>query len=322
MARYIIRRLLGVPPLLFGITIITFLLVHAVPGSPIQDLRLNPDVTPADRANIERALGIDKPLHEQYLIWIGDLVRGDLGISLKTYRPVSTIILERLPDTILLAASSLLLALALAVPIGVAAAVRRNSIFDHITNVTATLANSLPTFWIGLLLILFFAVQFSDWGWPALPSGGVRTLPGGGDLPDRLKHLILPMVTLAFAQTAAWLRFIRGQMLEVIQQDYVRTARAKGLRERVVIMRHAFRNAMLPMITLVGLSIPDLFGGAVITETIFAWPGIGQLTINASRDRDYTVVMGIVVFISVITVLANLLSDILYSAVDPRVKYS
>src|SRR5262245_26670871 len=322
MRTYVIRRLLGVPPLILGITLVTFLLIHATPGSPVDDLKLTPEIKTEDLDRIKRTLGIDRPLHEQYLDWIGQLVQGDLGISLKTYQPVRDQLFQRLPNTLLLTVGALLLALLFAIPIGVVAAIKRNSWFDHITTIGSTLGQSVPPFWLGLMLIIIFAVQFKAWGLPSLPSGGVQTLPNGGDLPDRIRHLILPVTALAIAQLATWARYIRSQMLEVIQQDYVRTARAKGMQERIVIMRHAFRNAILPLITLIGLTIPNLFGGAVIIEAIFGWPGIGSFAINAAGNRDYTVVMGTVLFISLVTVLSNLLADICYVIADPRIRYT
>jgi peptide/nickel transport system permease protein len=322
MGAYILRRLLGVPPLILGITIVTFLIIHATPGSPVDNLKLNPEIKEEDLQSIMRTLGIDRPLHEQYLGWVGQLLQGDMGISLKTYQPVRTQILDRLPNTLLLTGLSLLVSLLVALPLGVIAAMRRNSILDYLIVSGATLAQAIPSFWLGLMLIIIFAVQFRAWGFPALPSGGTQTLPGGGGFVDRMSHLILPVITLSAVQIGGWMRFIRSQMLEVIRQDYVRTARAKGLRDRSVIMVHAFRNAALPLITLVGLTLPQLFGGAVVVESIFAWPGLGSLAIDAANNRDYTVVMGTVLFISVITVLANLLADISYSMADPRVTYS
>ncbi len=322
MGRYILRRLAGVPPLILGITIVTFLLIHATPGSPVDDLKLTPEIREEDLQHIMRTLGIDRPLHEQYIGWVTDLVQGDFGISLRTFQPVRTQLFQRLPNTLILTVSALLVALLFAIPIGVLAALRRNSIFDHLTTIGSTLGQSIPAFWLGLMLIIIFAVQFKVWGLPSLPSGGAQTLPRGGDLLDRIQHLILPVATLALGQMATWARYIRSQMLEMIRQDYVRTARAKGLRERAVVMRHAFRNAVLPLITLVGLTIPNLFGGAVIIESVFGWPGLGSLAIDAALNRDYTVVMGAVLFISIVTVLANLLADISYGLADPRVKFT
>jgi peptide/nickel transport system permease protein len=322
MGNYILRRLIGMPFLIFGITIVTFLLIHATPGSPVDNLALNPEIKEEDLASIKRTLGIDKPLHEQYLGWITQLAVGDMGISLKTFKPVRDEILERLPNTLLLTGVSLLVALVIAVPIGIVAALRRNSALDYTIVTGATLAQAVPAFWLGLMLIIIFAVQFRAWGLPALPSGGTQTLPDGGGFFDRLRHLILPVITLSAAQVGGWMRYVRSQMLEVIRQDYVRTARAKGVSERLVVLRHALRNAVLPLITLIGLTLPSLFGGAVVVESIFAWPGLGSLAIDAANNRDYTMVMGTVLFISVVTVVANLLADICYAAADPRIHYA
>ncbi len=322
MGRYVVRQLLQRIPLIVGITLVVFALVHLTPGSPIDELRLNPDIKPADLASLEKTLGIDKPLPEQYLTWISQVVRGDLGISLKNYRPVRSLIFQRLGNTLLLTGCALLLTLLIAIPVGVLSALRRNSLFDYIAVVCTTLADAIPSFWLGLLLILIFSVQFKQWGLPWMPSGGVQTLPNGGDFFDRAKHLIMPTVTLSMLETARWVRYTRGQMLEVLNQDYVRTARAKGIAENIVIMGHAFRNATLPLITLVGLSIPSLFAGAVIIERIFSWPGIGSLAIDSATNRDYTTIMGVTLFISVITVFSSLLADIFYGVADPRVTYS
>jgi len=322
MGRYVVRQLLQRIPLIVGITLVVFALVHLTPGSPIDELRLNPDIKPADLASLEKTLGIDKPLPEQYLTWISQVVRGDLGISLKNYRPVRSLIFQRLGNTLLLTGCALLLTLLIAIPVGVLSALRRNSLFDYIAVVCTTLADAIPSFWLGLLLILVFSVQFKQWGLPWMPSGGVQTLPSGGDFFDRAKHLIMPTVTLSMLETARWVRYTRGQMLEVLNQDYVRTARAKGIAENIVIMGHAFRNATLPLITLVGLSIPSLFAGAVIIERIFSWPGIGSLAIDSATNRDYTTIMGVTLFISVITVFSSLLADIFYGVADPRVTYS
>jgi peptide/nickel transport system permease protein len=322
MSDYILRRLLGVLPLLLGITLVTFLIIHATPGSPVDNLKLNPEIKAEDLQSIMRTLGIDRPLHEQYIGWVGQLLQGDLGISLKTYQPVRAQILERLPNTLLLTASALFFALLVALPLGMLAALRRNTWLDYLIVTGATLGQAIPAFWLGLMLIIIFAVQFRAWGLPALPSGGTQTLPSGGGALDRLTHLVLPVLTLSAVQVSSWMRFIRSQMLEVIRQDYVRTARAKGLGERTVVLRHAFRNAVLPLVTLVGLALPELFGGAVVVESIFGWPGLGSLAIDAASNRDYTVVMGTVLFIAVITVFANLIADISYSLLDPRIRYS
>ncbi len=211
--------------------------------------------------------------------------------------------------------------LAISVPVGIVAAVKRNSVFDQVTNLVAAVGYSLPTFWIGLLLILFFSVQASTWGLPALPSSGMRSVTGDDGLGDRLRHLILPVIALSTVQVAGWLRYIRSQMIEVLAQDYVRTARSKGLAERAVLVGHAFRNALLPLVTLIGLSVPELVAGAVVVEPIFSWPGIGNLSLEAARNHDYTLIMGMTVFIGLVTLLANLVTDVVYAAVDPRITY-
>ena len=322
MGRYVIRRLIGIPPLLIGITLIVFAIIHLTPGSPLDDLKLNPEIKASDIAAIEQTLGLHRPLYQQYTGWMGQLLRGDFGISLKTYRPVRTLIGQRIGNTLMLTATALLFSLCVAIPVGVFSALKRNSFVDYIATIGSTLGDSIPSFWLGLMLILLFAVQFKAWGLPWLPSGGTQTLPNGGDALDRVKHLILPVITLSTVQIALWVRYIRAQMLEVLNQDYVRTARAKGIPEPTVQMRHAFRNAVLPLITLVGLSIPGLFGGQVVIESVFGWPGIGSLLIQSAQNRDYTVVMGLTVFLSTIVVFANLLADLLYGVADPRVQYT
>ncbi|MFM9108343.1 MAG: ABC transporter permease [Chloroflexota bacterium] len=321
MGRFIIRRLLQTIPLLIGITFITFALVNLVPGSPIDRFVMNPRGKPADLERIRENLGLDRPWPERYVNWLGDVLRGDLGLSLINFTPVTDRILAVLPNTILLTGSALLLALAVSVPLGVTAAVRRNSRFDYAVNVFSTVLFAVPTFWLGLLLIVLFAVKFSEWGLPALPVGGTHSLRGDGGIGDRLRHLLLPMIALAAVQIAGWTRYVRSSMLEVIQLDYVRTARSKGLRARTVIYGHALRNALLPLVTLVGMSLPDLVSGAFLIETIFAWNGVGRLSYDAVMSNDYTLVMGTVLMLSFLTLLGNLIADVTYALVDPRIRY-
>jgi len=315
MGRYIIGRLLQVIPLLLGISILVFLLVNAVPGSPVADLAFNPTTRPEDIAAIKHALGLDQPLYKRYFVWLSHVVRGDLGLNMVTYRPVTRDIADRLPNTLKLTFSAFLLALVFSIPLGVYSAVKRNSAFDYIATVASVGGVSIPSFWFGLLLILFFAVKL---GW--FPTGGVVPIRGDAGPLVQLKHLVLPSIALAITELAAWTRYIRGQMLEVIRQDYIRTARAKGLKERLVIFRHALRNALLPLITLLGLAIPSFFSGALIIETIFSWPGIGRLTFDAAQARNYTVIMGTVLMSSTLVILGNLAADIGYSLLDPRIK--
>ncbi len=321
MGRYILRRLVQVVPLFFGITIFTFALINLVPGSPVTDLAFNPRTSQEDIERIEKNLGLDKPVYVRYVVWVGNLLQGDMGISMKTYRPISNTILEKMPNTLLLTGTALILSLLISIPVGVYAAVKRNSVFDNTSTAASVAGFSVPTFWLGLLLILIFAVRFNEWGLPSLPAGGTHDLRDGGGVLDRIRHLILPAAALAFVQTAAWTRYIRSQMLEVLNQDYMRTATAKGLKEYLVVFRHGLRNAILPMVTLLGIAIPDLFGGALIIESIFNWPGMGLLAFNAALNKDYTLILGITVFVSILVILGNLIADISYGILDPRIRY-
>ncbi len=321
MARFVITRLLQMIPLLIGITFLTFAIVNLVPGSPVSRYEFNPRARPEDIERIKRNLGLDQPWPVRYVQWLGNVARGDLGISLVNYTPVRARILNVLPNTLLLTTTSLVFALLLSIPVGIYAAVKRNSWFDNVSTVGSIATFAMPSFWLGLLLILLFAVKFYEWGLPSLPAGGTRTLRGETGFLDRVQHLILPSLALGLVQLAAWMRYIRSSMLEVIRQDFVRTAQAKGLRDRVVLYSHAFRNALLPLVTLVGLSIPDLFGGAVIIEQVFAWNGVGRLINDAAQSSDYTLVMGAVLMLAVLTLLANLLADVLYAILDPRIRY-
>jgi peptide/nickel transport system permease protein len=308
-------------PLLLGISFLTFAIVNLVPGSPVDEFVFNPRGKPADIERIKENLGLDRPWPERYVNWLGDALRGDLGLSLINFTPVTDRILNVLPNTLLLTVSSLVLALAVSVPVGMLAAVRRGSWFDHVVNVLSTVLFAVPTFWLGLMLILLFAVKFDEWGWPALPVGGTQSLRGESGLGDRLRHLVLPMVALAAVQLASWTRYIRSSVLEVNRLDFVRTAEAKGLTQRVVNYRHVFRNALLPLVTLVGLTLPELFGGALLIETIFAWNGIGRLAYDAALQSDYTLIMGTVLMFAILTLLANLASDVAYALLDPRIRY-
>jgi peptide/nickel transport system permease protein len=322
MARYIARRLLQIPLLLIGATLLTFALTRLVSGGPLDNLRQQiPGITDQDLARIERSLGLDQPAHKQYLSWMGHVVQGDFGVSLSNRRPVRGEIMDRLPNSLVLVGSAMVLSLVIAIPAGVLAAVRRNSFFDQVTNAVASLGSALPTFWIGLLLILAFSVQATEWGLPALPSSGMRSVVGGGGIGDRIEHLVLPVATLSIFQVSSWLRYVRAQMLEVLGQDYVRTARSKGLRERTVLARHAFRNSLLPLVTLIGLSLPQLIAGAAVVETIFSWPGLGALSVQSATDKDYTTIIGLTVFVSAATLISNLLTDLAYAVVDPRIRY-
>jgi peptide/nickel transport system permease protein len=321
MGRLILVRLLQIPPLLLGITFLTFAIVNLVPGSPVTGYEFNPNMRPEDIERIKNNLGLDEPWPERYVIWLSNVIRGDLGISLTNSTPVLDRLLGVLPNTLLLTGSALVLALALAVPLGVLSAVRHNSIFDHLTTIGSVAAYAVPSFWLALLMIILFAVKFQEWGLPSLPVGGMQDMRTDAGLFDRIEHLILPVVSLALVQIASWTRYVRSSMLEVIRQDFILTARAKGLRERAVIYGHAFRNAMVPLITLIGLTVPEIFGGAFLIEQIFAWNGMGRLTLQAVQRSDYTLIMGATLVFAILTMLGNLLADVLYRVLDPRIRY-
>jgi len=311
-------------PLLFGITIICFVVMHLAPGSPTDlETQLNPRASADYRERLRAMYDLDKPMHEQYILWIGKLVTLDLGMSFsQDRRPVADKIFERIPITIAINVISMILIMAIAIPIGVLSAVYRDSLFDKITSVFVFVGFAIPTFWLALLLMILFGVHL---GW--LPISGIRSLnfeylPPGTAFLDLIKHLILPVLLSAFGGLAGLSRYMRSNMLEVIRQDYIMTARAKGLSERVVIYKHALRNALLPVITILGLSIPGLIGGSVIFETIFAIPGMGQLFYMSVMSRDYPLVMGILFIGAVLTLLGNLFADVSYALADPRIRVS
>jgi len=319
---YLIRRLVSMIPLLLGITVISFLVIHLAPGAPTGlQTDLNPKITAEARARLEKIYGLDKPLHTQYLLWLKRLVVLDLGNSFSMDgRPVTDKIIERIPITILINVLSMFLIILIAIPIGVISASYQDSFFDKFTTVFVFIGFAVPTFWLALLLMILFGVNL---GW--LPISGLKSLnyeylPTFGMIMDRAKHLILPIFVSAFGGLAGLSRYTRSNMLEVIRQDYIMTARSKGLKERAVIFKHALRNALLPVITILGLSVPGLIGGSVIFETIFAIPGMGQLFYMSVMARDYPVIMGILVIGAVLTLLGNLIADISYALADPRIK--
>ena len=320
MTAYIARRLLQMIPLIFGVTFLTFALINLIPGSPVQRLRDNPKIRPEAAIELEKQLGLDKPWPVRYVSWLGDLAHGNLGVSMYNRLPVADRIWAVVPNTLLLAVSSLTLALLVAVPIGVYSAVRHGSAFDRSASVGAVALYAMPDFWLALLLVIFFALKFKEWGLPAFPVGGMTDPRGGGDLRDRLEHLVLPVVALSLVQIGSWSAFFRSSMLEALSQEYIRTARGKGLPNRTIMYVHAFKNAFLPLITIVGLALPGLFGGAFFIETIFAWPGMGRLTFEAVGRRDYTMIMATTLMFSVLTMVSNLIADVLYAVLDPRIR--
>ena len=324
MSTYLIKRVLFMIPLLLGITIICFFVMRLAPGSPTDlQTQMNPKASAEMKERLMSMYELDKPIHVQYWSWLKKLGRCDLGTSFSSdHRPVSDKILERLPITILINFLSLLIIIAVAVPIGVLSAVHQDSLFDKVTAVLVFIGFAVPTFWLALLLMIFFGISL---GW--LPISGLRSLnyeylSAWGQLVDLAKHLILPVFISAFGGLAGLSRYMRANMLEVIRQDYILTARAKGLSERQVIYKHALRNALLPAITILGLSIPGLIGGSVIFETIFAIPGMGQLFYMSVMARDYPTVMGILLIGAILTLVGNLIADVSYALADPRIRIS
>jgi len=301
--------------MLAGVSIVLFLLMHLAPGGPEAAL-LGGDISKDTAAQLRRSLGLDQPLPIQYAKWLGSALRGNLGVSYLQGEPVSRVIHEHLGATAQLAASALVLAILVAVPLGVLSAVRANSWVDRSATGVALAGVSFPSFWLGILLILLFA---SALRW--LPASGMTSTGLEGDVADRLQHAILPTITLAATQMAAFLRFTRSSLLETLHQPFVAVARAKGLRERGVLLRHAFRNALIPLITLLGLSIRFLVGGAVLTETVFAWPGIGRLAVAAVTARDYPLLLGLNLLVALAVIVGNVLTDLLYSLADPRIAW-
>jgi len=315
MLSYLARRVLMMVPILLGISVLSFTMMYVAPGQP-SVMDLDPEISVQDRAREIEALGLNDPAPVQYLRWLGNVLKGNLGSSFTRHVPVTTVIGERLPNTLLLMATAALLAILLAVPIGVLSARRQYSALDYSVTVGAFLGLATPNFWLGLMLIMLFSVQL---GWT--PVGGVATLGAGFSVLDRLHHLILPALVLASADMAALTRYTRSSMLGVLHQDYIRTARAKGLRERTVVFKHGLRNALIPVITILGLMLPAFVGGAAITETLFGWPGVGKLFIESVFQRDYPVIMGITMLGALLTVVGNLVADVLYAVLDPRIEY-
>lgn len=321
MSRYIARRLLQAVPLLIVISLLTFMIVEIAPGDAAQ-MYINPEggTDPAYIAQVRTSLGLDEPVHIRYINWLGKTLSGDFGFSFRTRRPVSLEVGDRLPNTLLLGSASLLLSFAIAIPIGVVSALKRYTFTDYFLSTLALAGISIPIFWIALLLVQVFAIQL---GW--LPASGMRNVresyTGFPAAVDVLQHMILPTITLSLAQIAGWSRYQRSALLEVLGQDFIRTARGKGLLERRVLLVHALRNSLIPMVTLIGISVPTVVTGAFITETIFSWPGIGRMGVDAVTGRDYPVIMAVTMMSALLIVFGNLIADLAYAWVDPRIRY-
>jgi peptide/nickel transport system permease protein len=331
--RYAVRRALTIVPVLLGVSVLVFSFIHLIPGDPALTM-LGERATPGKVAEVRTRLGLDRPIWQQYLLYVGNALRGDLGVSIVRGDPVAGDLLRRFPATVELAMAAIVAAVALGIPIGVASAVWRNSPLDSLARLGALTGVSMPIFWLGLVLAWVFGVQLR-----LLPTG-FRLSSGTAFVPwtnfvildallqrdwatfvDALRHLILPALALATIPLAVVARMTRASMLEVLSREYIRTAEAKGLSRRAVVLRHALRNALLPVLTVVGLQVGRLLAGAILTETIFSWPGIGLWVYESIESRDYAIVQGVSLFIAVIVVSVNLLTDVLYAAVDPRIKY-
>jgi peptide/nickel transport system permease protein len=314
MTRYLGTRLISLVPILFGTSVVAFLLIRLVPGDPAVAL-LGMEADPRSLAALRQQLALDQPIVVQYVTWLGHILTGDFGRSIQGGRAVFPLLIGALAPTALLSAAALVISLLIAIPAGIVAATHRNSGADYTASFLALCGLSLPSFWLGILLILVFSIYL-----PLFPASGyVSPLV---DPIAHLRHLVLPAVTLGAALAAATMRMTRATMLEVLRADYVRTARAKGLSQRRVIWGHALRNARIPIVTLLGIQLGQLLGGVVITETVFSWPGIGKLTVDAIFARDYPVVQGAVLLTAALFVLINLLTDLIYTVLDPRVRLS
>jgi peptide/nickel transport system permease protein len=317
LALYALRRLLNAIPILFGITIVIFIIIHMAPGGPLSALAEDPTIKAADIENMKKAYGLDQPLTVQYWQWISGMVRGDFGTSFLKNDSVTHVIWDRLPNTLLLTVTSFILSMLIAFPIGILCALRPNSRLDQFVSGLTFTGMSIPSFFLAILLMMLFAVKL---GW--LPSGGLKTINAPFSVMDRIKHMIMPITTMAIVEVAIWTRYIRSSMLEVINQDYMRTAKAKGLFDRRVFTVHGLRNAMIPLATLFGLNLSGFFGGALIIETIFSIPGMGRLFTEAAFQRDYPVLFAITTIVSFLYVLGSLVADMSYAILDPRVSLS
>jgi ABC-type dipeptide/oligopeptide/nickel transport system permease component len=316
VGRYVVNRIALALPVLLGISAVVFVMLKLVPGDPAIAL-LGPQAEPQEIDMLRKTWGLDQPMPRQYLIWFSRAVRGDLGQSLEQRAPVATLVLARFKNTAVLTLASVVISCAVGLTAGVVSATRPYSMFDRVSMVLALFGNSMPAFWLGLVLILAFSLGL---GW--FPVSGMQSIRGEGGFIDLLHHLMLPAITLGGATTAIVARLTRSSLLEVVRQDYVRTARAKGLDERRVVLAHALRNALLPVATVVGLQVGLLLGGAVLTETVFSWPGVGLQLYRAISTRDIPLIQGSVLLIAITFVFINLSVDVLYAWLDPRIRYS
>ena len=317
MRAYLARRVAQSLVVLLLVSLGGFSVLHLAPGGPMAIYAMSPTMSAEDAERLTRLLGLDQPLHVQYVKWAKGMVIGDWGRSYRDGRVVLEVIADRIPATVVLMLSAFAVAVLLGLATGIVSAVRQYSLFDHAMTLGAMVALSIPTFWLGLMGIYVFAELLR-----VLPPGNISTIGAPFSLGDRLRHLALPAATLGLVMVATWSRYTRASMLEVIGEDYIRTARAKGVAHRMVILKHALKNALLPLVTLAGLQLPLIFSGALVTETVFTWPGMGRLFVDSIGYRDYPVLMGILVFASTLVVVGNLLADLVYAAIDPRIRHA
>lgn len=317
MTNYIIRRTALAIITFFGITLLVYFMSTLAPGSPLDALLADPGMTKAEVARRSAELGLDKPVYIQYLNWLQELLHGNMGYSYTSYRPVADVVTERIAATLTLTVSAIILSYIVGVPLGIVSALKPYSILDYSMSTTAFVMTGVPGFFLGMILIFIFSVKLK-----ILPFGGMYDASGSTDLLIIIRHLILPALAIAIPEIGKVMRHVRSNMLEVLNEDYVKTARAKGVREWVVIIFHAFRNTLIPIVTIFSGSIPFMIGGSVVIERVFGWPGLGTLMINSITSRDYPIIMGISVIVSIVVLVTNLLVDILYAYLDPRITYN
>lgn len=314
--KYIGKRILIIIPTFIGITILAYFLSSLAPGDPIDMIVGSAQLSADDVARLEHYYGLDQPVIVQYFHWFARMLKGNFGVSYRTAEPVLGMILNRLGPTLLITLTSVVVSVILAIPMGVGAAVKPYSLWDYIASGISFLAAAAPNFFVALLLVYIFGVNLK-----ILPISGMYTTASSKSFVDLLRHMILPVAVLAFQQIGNLIRQVRGSMLEVLQEDYIRTAREKGLKEKRVVIRHGLRNALIPVVTTIGMNLPFIVGGAVVTEQIFGWPGIGTLMVQSINARDYPCIMGITVFIAVVVLIGNLITDLIYGLLDPRISY-
>lgn len=316
MFKYILKRLLYAIPVFLGITFVVYVLINLAPGGPLSILAASGEMSLSDLEALKISLGLDKPILVRYFLWLGDLLRGDLGTSYRTSQAVSLMISQRIIPSLMLTGVGIVGAMVIGIPLGIVSAYKPNSIWDHISTFVAFIGASVPNFFLSLLLIYGLAVKMK---W--FPTSGMYSSGNAGDVMDLLHHLALPAFVCGIQPIGNYIKQTKSSVLEVLNEEYIKTARSKGLTNAVIVIKHAFRNALIPIVTTVSLSIPFLIGGAVVTEQIFAWPGIGSLMITAITSRDYPVIMGVAVLICAVVLVANLILDLIYAALDPRIKF-